>query len=104
MSAYKVDAAKKIVVIDDSVKATAAEEKDIDRYVMAGYIIKHKSQTRARQAAARAAKDTLTDAAIKEALKDDQKGLEKYLEIKGGKGKGTGFFAAKKWYKETYKK
>ena len=85
MSAYKVDAAKKIVVIDDSVKATAAEEKDIDRYVMAGYIIKHKSQTRARQAAARAAKDTLTDAAIQEALNNDQKGLEKYLEIKGGK-------------------
>ena len=104
MNAYKVDPAKKTVIIDDSVKATAAEEKDIDRYVAAGYIIKHKSQKRAKQAADRAAKDTLTDAAIQEALKSDAAGLKKYLEIKGGKGKGTGFFAAKKWYKDTYNK
>ena len=104
MNAYKVDAAKKTITIDDSVKATAAEEKDIDRYVAAGYIIKHKSQKRAKQAAARAAEDKLTDAAIQEALKNDAAGLKKYLEIKGGKGKGTGFFAAKKWYKDTYNK
>lgn len=104
MNAYKVDAEKKIITIDDTVKATAAEEKDIDRYVAAGYIIKHKSQKRAKQAAERAAKDTLTDEAIKEALKADKEGLAKYEAIKGGKGKGTGFFAAKKWYKDTYKK
>lgn len=104
MNAYKVDPEKKTITIDDTVKATAAEEKDIDRYVAAGYIIKHKSQKRAKQAAERAAKDTLTDEAIQKALANDEKGLKKYLEIKGGKGKGTGFFAAKKWYKDTYKK
>ena len=104
MNAYKVDPEKKTITIDDTVKATAAEEKDIDRYVAAGYIIKHKSQKRAKQAAERAAKDTLTDEAIQKALANDEKGLKKYLEIKGGKGKGTGFFAAKKWYKDTYNK
>lgn len=104
MNAYKVDPEKKTITIDDTVKATAAEEKDIDRYVAAGYIIKHKSQKRAKQAAERAAKDTLTDEAIQKELANDEKGLKKYLEIKGGKGKGTGFFAAKKWYKDTYKK
>ena len=104
MNAYKVDAEKKIITIDDTVKATAAEEKDIDRYVAAGYIIKHKSQKRAKQAAVRAAKDTLTDEALKTAVKDDAEGLKKYETITAGKGKGTGFFAAKKWYKDTYKK
>lgn len=104
MNAYKVDAAKKTITIDDSVKATAAEEKDMAMYVAAGYIIKHKSQKRAKQAKERAAKETLTDAAILEALKDDAKGLAKYKEIKEGKGEGTGFFAARKWYKDTYKK
>ena len=104
MNAYKVDAEKKIITIDDTVKATAAEEKDIDRYVAAGYIIKHKSQKRAKQAAARAKEDKLTDKDILEALKADKEGLEKYKAIKAGKGKGTGFFAAKKWYKDNYQK
>ena len=102
MNAYKVDAAKKIITIDDSVKATAAEEKDIVMYVNAGYVIKHKSQKRAKQAAARA--DSLTDAAIQAALKDDKKALEEYKKIKATKGKGGGFFAAKKWYKDNYQK
>lgn len=102
MNAYKVDAAKKIITIDDSVKATAADDKDIAMYVAAGYVIKHKSQKRAKQAAERA--DSLTDAAIKEALKEDKKALAEYESIKKQKGKGGGFFAAKKWYKDNYQK
>lgn len=102
MNAYRVDAAKKIITIDDSVKATAADDKDIAMYVAAGYVIKHKSQKRAKQAAERA--DSLTDKAIKEALKDDKKALAEYEAIKKQQGKGGGFFAAKKWYKDNYQK
>ena len=104
MSAYKVDAVKKIVTIDDSVKATAAEEKDIDRYVAAGYIIKHKSQKRAKQAAERAAADSLSNEEILAALKDNKEATKQYMAIMKGKGKGTGFFAAKKWYKDNFVK
>lgn len=102
MNAYKIDAVKKIITIDDSVKATAVDDKDIAMYVAAGYVIKHKSKKRAEQAAKRA--DSLTDAAIKEALKDDKKALTMYESIKKQKGKGGGFFAAKKWYKTECQK
>ncbi len=100
--AYTVKPDKKIIIIDDSVKATAADDKDIAMYVAAGYIIKHKSIKRAKAAAQRA--DSLTDAAIKEALKDNKEALEEYLAIKKQQGKGGGFFAAKKWYKENFQK
>lgn len=99
--AYTVKADKKIIIIDDSVKATAADDKDISMYVAAGYVIRHKSVKRAKAAAKRA--DSLTDAAIKEALKDNKKALEEYEAIKKQQGKGGGFFAAKKWYRENYK-
>ena len=59
-------------------------------------------EKRAKAAAKRA--DSLTDAAIKEALKDDKKALAEYEAIKKQQGKGGGFFAAKKWYKENYQK
>lgn len=100
--AYTVKPDKKIIIIDDSVKATAADDKDIAMYVAAGYIIKHKSIKRAKEAAKRA--DSLTDAAIKEALKENKEALEKYVAIKKQQGKGGGFFAAKKWYKENFQK
>ena len=106
MNAYKVDAAKKTITIDDNVKATAAEEKDIDRYVAAGYIIKHKSQKRAKQAKDRAAKDKMKDADIQKALTDMGEAgkaiLDEYLAKK--KDKDQGFFAAKKYYKEEMEK
>ena len=99
---YTVNADKKTIIIDDSVKATAADNKDIAMYVAAGYIIRHKSAKRAKAAAKRA--DSLKDENIKEALKDDKKALAKYEAIKKQKGKGGGFFAARKWYKDTYQK
>ena len=102
MKAYTLNPDKKIITINDKVKATAAETKDIALYVAAGYIIKHKSEKRAKAAAKRA--DSLTDAAIKAALNDDKKAMEIYEGIKKGSGKGSGFFAARKWYKDTYKK
>ena len=101
MKAYTINQEKKIITINDAVKATAADDKDISFYVAAGYIIRHKSVKRAKSAAKRA--ESLNDAAIKEALKDDKKALEKYEAIKKQSGKGGGFFAAKKWYKEYIK-
>lgn len=97
---YKVDVKRKFIIIDDTIKSTAAEEKDIDRYVAAGYIIKHKSQARAKKAIERASKDNLTNEIIMKNLANDEEAKKKYEEIKKGKGKGKGFFAAKKWYLE----
>ena len=99
--AYTINPDKKIITINDAVKPTVADDKDIALYVSAGYIIRHKSAKRAKVAAKRA--DSLNDAVIKEALKDDKKGLETYETIKKQSGKGGGFFAAKKWYKEYSK-
>lgn len=95
-AAYRVDAERKIITLDDSVTPTIAEEKDITRYVNAGYIIKHKSKERAKQAAGRA--DGLKDVTIKEALKDNAEALKEYEAIK----KEGGFFKAKAWYKANY--
>lgn len=97
---YTVKPDKKIIIIDDSVKATAADDKDIAMYVGAGYVIKHKSAKRAKAAAKRV--DSLTDADIKAALKDDKKALAEYESIKKTKGAGGGFFAAKGWFKKNY--
>ena len=99
--AYTINEEKKILTINDAVKATAADDKDMALYVQAGYKIRHKSDKRAKVAANRA--DSLNDATIKEALKGDQKALETYEAIKKQTGKGGGFFAAKKWYKEYIK-
>lgn len=99
--AYTLNPEKKTITINDSVKPTAADNKDIGLYVAAGYIIRHKSAKRAKVAAKRA--DSLNDGTIKEALKGDQKALETYEAIKKQTGKGGGFFAAKKWYKEYIK-
>ena len=99
--AYTINPDKKIITINDAVKPTAADDKDIALYVSAGYIIRHKSEKRAKVATKRA--DNLNDATIKEALKGDQKALETYEAIKKQTGKGGGFFAAKKWYKEYIK-
>lgn len=100
-AAYRLDTERKIITIDDTVNATAAEEKDIDRYVNAGYIIKHKSQTRSKQAASRA--DGLKNDIILEILKDKPEALKEYEDIKTGKSpKGKGFFKAKSWFKDNF--
>ena len=78
--AYTINPDKKIITINDAVKPTVADDKDIALYVSAGYIIRHKSEKRAKVATKRA--DNLNDATIKEALKGDQKALETYEAIK----------------------
>lgn len=99
---YKVDVKNKLITIDDEVKPTPSDKNDVEMYVNAGYMIKHKSAKRAKVAKERAKKYNYTDADILKALENDDKGLKKYIEIKKGEGKGTGFFAAKSWYIKEY--
>lgn len=47
---YKLNTANKTITLDTTVKATAQDLQDVQMYVMAGYIIRHKSQKRAEAA------------------------------------------------------
>ena len=47
---YKLNTANKIITVDTAVKATEQDLQEIQMYVMAGYIIRHKSQKRAEAA------------------------------------------------------
>lgn len=119
--AYKVDNTKKTVTVDDILKCSKEEKEMITILVAGGYTLKKKSEKRAAKASARANDGKLTDSMILTALKDDTTvveertttdkesgkevsvkvtALEKYKEIKSTKGKGGGFFAAKKWYQD----
>lgn len=100
--AYTINPEKKTITIDDSVKATAADNKDIGMYVAAGYIIRHKSKKRAAAAEKRAS--SLSNEDILKALESNDEALKKYNAIKTKRGKGGGFFAARKWYVEEYNK
>lgn len=93
---YTVNAEKKKITIDDSVKPTQQDKDDVQMYVTAGYIIRHKSEKRSSAVASRSS--SITNEEIQASLKGDKKNYEQYLSIKSGKGKGTGFFAAKSFY------
>lgn len=93
---YTINQEKKQITVDSSVKVTQQDKDEIQMYIMAGYIIRHKSEKRSKSVAKRST--NISDEEIKEALKEDKENLEIYLKIKGGKGKGTGFFAAKSFY------
>lgn len=99
---YTVNTKKKVITISNSAKLTTTDKEIIAMYLNVGYILRQKSVARAKKAAERA--DSITDADIKKALEEDKEALEKYCEIKNGNGKGKGFFAAKKWYNDNYKK
>ena len=110
-TAYRVNAEKKVITIDRTVKATEQDEKDISRYLSAGYVIRHKSEARAAKAKQRAitlpnkAEIEKISAIIKEEIKNDTNKLNAYskVEVEYNKlipknGLGTGFFAARKVY------
>ena len=54
---YKINAEKKTITLDDKVTPTATEKADVQMYVTAGYVIRHKSEARAKAAKARAEKN-----------------------------------------------
>ena len=94
--AYVVNHTKKIITIDDTVNQTIADKEDILYYAQAGYIKKHKSQVRARQAKQRAIDNgILTAQQIRDALANDQDALAMFEE----KCK-NGFFSGVKFYRE----
>ena len=90
---------KKIITIDDSVKMTEVENNDINRYVLSGYIIRHKSVKKSELATERAKKQ-LTNKEIIAKIGNNKELLEAYTNVK----KESGFFSARKWYKEQTEK
>ncbi len=90
---YKVIARSKTIIIDTTVNPTPQDEKEISWYLGAGYLIRHKAQSKAREAL-----NVLTDEKIKESLEGDKKGLKEYETIK----KEKGFFTARSWFKNDY--
>ena len=92
--AYLIDKETKTITIDDSIKQTDNDRADIQMYVVAGYIIRHKS--RARSAAALKRSDNITADQCRQALKGTKKALTEFERIISEKG----FFSAKKYYKD----
>ncbi len=92
--AYLIDTDTKTITIDDSVKQTDNDRADIQMYVVAGYIIRHKSK--ARSAAALKRSDNVTADQCRQALKASKKALAEFEQIMSEKG----FFSAKKYYRE----
>lgn len=101
MSYYvNVDSEKKVLTIDDSVKPSSRDQFLIENYLKVGYTIRFKSEARAKKAKERADKQP-TVGEIEEILKPYDDLAKQFEEIKKGKGKGKGAFAAKSWYKNT---
>lgn len=97
---YEVNKKSHTVTIDTSVKHTKADEEKVNLLVkVGGYDMRFKSEARAAAMTKKA--DGLNAATIREALKDDKKGLAKFEAIMKGEDKEfkKGFFAARKWYK-----
>ena len=97
---YTLDHEKQFVTVDTTVKPAKGDEEAVKLYVNMGYKMRIKSQARAEKMRAKA--DGLNAETIREALKSDKVGLEKFNTIMKGKDDEykKGFFAAKKWYKE----
>ncbi len=91
---YKLNRDKKTIVIDDSVKQTEADQKDIQLYVLAGYEIKHKSKAKSKQATKRA--DTITADDIRKELSADSEALDTFNKLISEKG----YFTARKFYRD----
>ena len=99
---YVVDYEKKVITINDEVKISPIEEKDVYVFVAAGYKLRHKSQARAKKAEERA-KGQKTVKEIEEILKPYPELANTFADIKKGKGEGKGAFAAKSWYNNVAK-
>lgn len=94
-----VDSEKKVITLNDKEKPTARDDFEIDRYLKAGYTIRWKSIKRTEKAKERAEKKDSVETIIKK-LEEFPDLKEKFEEIKKGKDKGHGVFAAKSWYEK----
>lgn len=91
-----VDTKRKVLTIDDSVEPNKRDQLLIDSYLKVGYTIRFKSQDRTQIAKERAEKNLKVED-IKEIFTDFPELLEEFEEIKSGRGKGKGAFAALSW-------
>lgn len=101
---FTQNAEKMTVTIDSKVKPTAADEHIVKMLIAAGYKLVIKSEERSKEAKKRAAKETIkkaSDMDLTKLNKEQQKELNSILK---GSGKGTGFFAARAYYKECISK
>lgn len=92
---------KYYIIIDDSVKPTAQEEKDVKTYIQCGYEIKHKSEAKAERARLNASKLPSKEEIVK-ALENDSENLKEFQ--RRCKKEFGGFFKARKWYLDEVKK
>ena len=91
--AYSIDVTNKIITIDDTVKRKQSDTDDIQFYINAGYVIRHKSK--ARSEAAKGRSDSITADQIRKELASDKPALAQFETMLVAKG----FFSAKKFYK-----
>lgn len=100
---YTQNTSKMTVTVDFSVKPTAAEESIVKMLVAAGYKLVAKSEARTAKAKANAAKETIRSTKDIDLTKLTKEQQEEYKAILKGSGKGTGFFAARSYYKKIVK-
>ncbi len=100
---YTLDHEKQFITVDTTIKPAKGDSEAVKLYVSMGYKMRIKSQVRADKMKEKA--DPTTAKVIREALKNDKAGLDKFNNIIKGKEPGykKGFFAARKWYKEYTK-
>lgn len=92
------------VTIDSKVKPTAAEEHIVKMLIAAGYKLAVKSEERSKEAKKRAAKETIKKASDMDMSKLTDAQQAELESILKGSGKGTGFFAARAFYKKCVNK
>ena len=100
---FKQDTKKMTVTIDATVTPTDAEKQIVNILAAAGYTLKIKSEKRSAKAKETYKKDTIKKAKDIDLTKLTKEQQQKYNDILKGEGEGTGFFAAKAFYKDIIK-
>jgi hypothetical protein len=93
----KLDAEKKVIIINWSIDPTPAEEKKVEYYTKAGYVLKDFSAERSKTMKEKA--DGINKETIIKALEDKPDELKIFTDKLNEKG----FFYAKSWYLHEYK-
>lgn len=101
---YTTNAEKMTVTIDVSVKPTKAEEKMVALLIAGGYTPVPKSEARSKKAKQTAAAETIKSKKDMDLTKVTDEEAETIKEMLKGSGNGTGFFAARAYYKDAIAK